>query len=242
MVKPQWEPLSLGAVVLCARRVANPSARHRTSLNHDCNSRGAESLLALRNEGRCVKGSGFDVPFDGWLTLQPHTSRQPKAPMEFAGAAFFAFFFSAKGATLAAPATLCWRLGECVRKSPGHAPAPAPASSVSAGPTSLAEDRSFGLSFSPPSLLQGRDTESPVRSARGKTPFVRYNSRTAERVRHPREFQSCLSEVWCHAEGRAARRFCSSILFAYGSIIRLRALVYPRILLTRTLADDITAE
>jgi hypothetical protein len=51
-----------------------------------------------------------------------------------------------------------------------------------------------------------------------------------------------LSEVWCHAEGRAARRFCSSILFAYGSIIRLRALVYPRILLTRTLADDITAE
>jgi len=34
----------------------------------------------------------------GWLTLQPHTSRQLKAPMEFAGAALFAFFFSAKGA------------------------------------------------------------------------------------------------------------------------------------------------
>ena len=132
MVKPTWESLSLGALVLYARRVANPSARHRTSLNHDCNSRGAESLLALRNEGRCVKGSGFDVPFDGWLTLQPHTSRQPKAPMEFAGAAFFAFFFSAKGATLAAPAKLCWKLDGCALKSPTHAPAPAPASSVSA--------------------------------------------------------------------------------------------------------------
>ena len=31
--------------------------------------------------------------------------------MEFAGAALFAFFFSAKGATLAAPARLCWKLG-----------------------------------------------------------------------------------------------------------------------------------
>jgi hypothetical protein len=189
MVKPTWESLSLGALVLYARRVANPSARHRTSLNHDCNSRGAESLLALRNEGRCVKGSGFDVPFDGWLTLQPHTSRQPKAPMEFAGAAFFAFFFSAKGATLAAPATLCWKLDGCALKSPTHAPAPAPASSVSAGPTSLAEAQSFALSCLPTSLLQGYNTNSPV-EAQEETlrasvspsyrqvgnPSVRYNS------------------------------------------------------------------
>ena len=138
---------------------------------------------------RCVKGSGFDVPFDGWLTLQPHTSRQPKAPMEFAGAAFFAFFFSAKGATLAAPATLCWKLDGCALKSPTHAPAPAPASSVSAGPTSLAEAQSFALSCLPPSLLQGYNTNSPV-EAQEETlrasvspsyrqvgnPSVRYNS------------------------------------------------------------------
>ena len=79
MVKPTWESLSLGAVVLCARRVANPSARHRTSLNHDCNSRGAESLLALRNEGRCVKGSGFDssrLTGGSLFNLTPHFNRR----------------------------------------------------------------------------------------------------------------------------------------------------------------------
>src|ERR1700683_1690193 len=111
--------------------------------------------------GSCVAPKS-EMLTGGWPIPQLHTSRQLKARMEFAGAALFAFFFSAKGATLAAPATLCWKLGGCALKSPTHAPAPAPASSVSAGPTCLAEARSFVRPCLPPSLLQGHDTESPV--------------------------------------------------------------------------------
>src|SRR6204780_5801695 len=134
--------------------------------------------------GSCVAPKS-EMLTGGWPIPQLHTSRQLKARMEFAGAALFAFFFSAKGATLAAPAKLCWKLDGCALKSPPHAPAPAPASSVSAGPTSLAEAQSFALSCLPPSLLQGYNTNSPVEAQEEKIYPTSERPRLRRRAKYP---------------------------------------------------------